>query len=87
MTANIPGQPWDIALSKILQANGLSAVEDSTGIITIDSYKNLAARVAAEPLVSRVVPVNYAKASELAVTLRQIIAACSSGAARYQRLF
>lgn len=81
VTANIPGQPWDIALSKILQANGLSAVEDSTGIITIDSYKNLAARVAAEPLVSRVVPVNYAKASELAVTLRQIIAACSSGAA------
>jgi hypothetical protein len=56
VTANIPGQPWDIALSKILQANGLSAVEDSTGIITIDSYRNLAARVAAEPLVTKVVP-------------------------------
>lgn len=81
VTANIPGQPWDIALSKILQANGLSAVEDSTGIITIDSYRNLAARVAAEPLVTKVVPVNYAKASELAVTIRQIIAACSSGSA------
>ncbi len=79
VTANIPGQPWDVALSKILQANGLSAVEDSTGIITIDSYTNLAKRVAAEPLVTRVVPVNYAKASELANTIRQIIAACSSG--------
>ena len=79
VTAEIPGQPWDIALSKILQANGLSAIEDSTGIITIDSYKNLAARVAAEPLVSQVVTVNYAKASAMATTIRQLIAACSTG--------
>ncbi len=79
VTAEIPGQPWDVALYKILQANGLSAVEDSTGIITIDSYQNLAARVAAEPLVTRVVPVNYAKASQLAATIRQLIASCSSG--------
>lgn len=79
VTASIPGQPWDVALNKILQMNGLSAVEDSTGIITIDSYTNLARRVAAEPLVSQVVPVNYAKASELATTIRQLIAACSSG--------
>ncbi len=75
----IVNQPWDIALSKILQANGLQAVEDSTGIITIDSYRNLAARVAAEPLVTQLVAVNYAKASQLAGTIRQLIAACSSG--------
>jgi type IV pilus assembly protein PilQ len=81
VTAEIPGQPWDVALSKILQAYGLSAQEDSTGIITVDTYKNLAARVAAEPLVTQLVPVNYAKASELAGAIRQIIAACSSGAA------
>ena len=80
VTAEIVGQPWDIALSKILQSYGLSAVEDSTGIITVDSYKNLAARVASEPLVTEVIPINYAKASELAVTIRQIMAACSSGA-------
>ena len=79
VTAEIPGQPWDVALYKILQANGLSAVEDSTGIITIDSYQNLAARVAAEPLITRVVPVNYAKAATLANTIRQLIASCSSG--------
>lgn len=75
----IVNQPWDVALSKILQANGLQAVEDSTGIITIDSYKNLAARVAAEPLVTQLVVINYAKAAQLAVTIRQLIAACSSG--------
>lgn len=77
----IVNQPWDVALQKILQANGLQAVEDSTGIITIDSYRNLAARVAAEPLVTQLVVVNYAKASQLAVTIRQLIAACSSGSA------
>lgn len=81
VTAEIPGQPWDVALSKILQAQGLSAIEDSTGIITIDSYRNLAARVAAEPLVTQLVRVNYAKAGEMAVTIRQLIAACSSGSA------
>jgi type IV pilus assembly protein PilQ len=75
----IVNQPWDVALSKILQANGLQAVEDSTGIITIDSYRNLAARVAAEPLVTQLVVVNYAKAANLATTIRALIAACSSG--------
>lgn len=75
----IVNQPWDIALSKILQANGLQAMEDSTGIITIDSYRNLAARVAAEPLVTQLVVVNYAKAATLATTIRALIAACSSG--------
>ncbi|MBL8996875.1 MAG: AMIN domain-containing protein [Gemmatimonadetes bacterium] len=79
VTAEIPGQPWDVALSKILQAQGLSAIEDSTGIITIDSYKNLSARVAAEPLVSQLVRVNYAKAGDMAVTIRELIASCSSG--------
>ncbi len=75
----IVNQPWDIALSKILQANGLQAMEDSTGIITIDSYQNLARRVAAEPLVTQLVVVNYAKAANLATTIRALIAACSSG--------
>ena len=75
----IVNQPWDVALSKVLAANGLQAVEDSTGIITVDSYRNLAQRVAAEPLVTQMVPVNYARASALANTIRQLIAACSSG--------
>ncbi|HVH38927.1 MAG TPA: AMIN domain-containing protein [Gemmatimonadaceae bacterium] len=81
VTAEIPNQPWDVALSKILQQNGLLAQEDSTGIITIDSYANVASRVAAEPLVTQLVPVNYAKATQLAVAIRELIAACSSGSA------
>ena len=34
----IVNQPWDVALNKVLAANGLQAVEDSTSIITVDSY-------------------------------------------------
>jgi type IV pilus assembly protein PilQ len=83
----IVNQPWDVALAKILQANGLQAVEDSTGIITIDSYRNLAARVAAEPLVTQLVVVNYAKASALAGTIRALIAACSSGSVGAETAF
>lgn len=78
ITAEIANQPWDIALGKILQANGFSAVEDSTGIITIDSYKNIADRTSVEPLVSQIIPVNYAKVAELAETIKQLIAACAS---------
>lgn len=80
ITAEIPGQPWDVALSKILQAYGLSAVEDSSGIITIDTYANIASRTATEPLVSQIIAVNYAKVSELAVTVRELIAACATSA-------
>ncbi|MFZ9987202.1 MAG: AMIN domain-containing protein [Candidatus Nanopelagicales bacterium] len=81
ITAEIANQPWDIALGKILQANGFSAVEDSTGIITIDSYSNIATRTSVEPLVSQVIPVNYAKVTELAETIKQLIAACASAPA------
>jgi type IV pilus assembly protein PilQ len=78
VTAEIANQPWDVALGKILQANGFTATEDSTGIITIDSYANIASRTSVEPLASQVIPVNYAKATELAETIRQLIAACAS---------
>jgi len=81
VTAEIPGQPWDVALAKILQAYGLSAVEDTSGIITIDTYANIASRTATEPLVSQIIAVNYAKVAELAETVRQLIAACASSSA------
>lgn len=80
ITAEITNQPWDVALGKILQANGFTVSEDTTGIITIDSYANIASRSSVEPLASQVIPVNYAKVTELAETIRQLIAACASAA-------
>ena len=80
VTAEIAGQAWDVALQKILQAYGLSAVEDTTGIITIDTYDNISKRTATEPLVSQIVAINYATATDLAATLRTLLAVCSTAA-------
>jgi type IV pilus assembly protein PilQ len=80
VTAEIAGQAWDVALQKILQAYGLSAVEDTTGIITIDTYDNISKRSATEPLVSQIIAINYATATDLAATLRTLLAVCSTAA-------
>lgn len=78
----IKNQPWDVALAAILRSVGLTAIEDSTGIITVDSYTNIANRTAQEPLVSQIVPVYYAKAATLATTITSLLSAgCAKGGA------
>jgi type IV pilus assembly protein PilQ len=79
--ATIVDQPWDIALKKILDGYGLAAIEDSTGIINVDSYRNLAALAAVEPLHTRVIQVNYTKAETMATTVRSLLGAGCGGAA------
>ncbi len=79
----IRDKPWDVALAAVLSSMNLTAVEDSTGIIMVDSYANLSARAAQEPLVSQIVPVNYAKAATLAKTITDLLSAgCGGSAAR-----
>ncbi|HLA91574.1 MAG TPA: secretin N-terminal domain-containing protein [Gemmatimonadaceae bacterium] len=75
VNATIEDQPWDIALKKILEQQGLSALEDSTGIISVDSYTNLAEREKVEPLQTRVIAVNYAKAETMANTVKSLLGA------------
>jgi type IV pilus assembly protein PilQ len=78
----IKDKPWDVALAAILSSAGLTALEDTTGIITVDSYTNLASRQAQEPLVSQIVQVNYAKAATLATTITGLLnAGCARGGA------
>ena len=81
VTAEIKNQPWDVALRAILQGQGLAAAEDGTsGIITVDSYKNIVAKQASEPLITQMVAVNYAKASSLVQTLTGLLARdCTPG--------
>ncbi len=69
VTADISDKPWDVALQAILQAQGLAATEDASGIITVDSYRNLASNQALEPTITQIVDVNYAKATALARTV------------------
>ncbi len=66
-------QPWDVALRTLLQAYGLAAEELSGGIIRVDQVERLAARVAAEPLVTQAIRVNYVPAGDLARTFASMM--------------
>lgn len=81
ITAEIKNQPWDVALRAILQGQGLAAAEDAlTGIITVDSYKNIAAKQSTEPMVTQLIAVNYASAASLVPTLTGLLAKdCTPG--------
>jgi type IV pilus assembly protein PilQ len=73
VTAEIVDKPWPVALSAILQSQGLAAVTEASGIIRVDSYANIQARAAAEPLVQRLLPLNYAKAADLQPTVQALL--------------
>jgi type IV pilus assembly protein PilQ len=74
VTAEIRNQPWDVALRAILQGQGLAAAEDPmSGIITVDSYRNIQNREASEPLVTQLISINYAQASRLVETVRSLL--------------
>jgi type IV pilus assembly protein PilQ len=79
VTADIVDQPWDVALRQILQSQGFMALEDANGIITVDSYTNLADREKVEPLVTKVIAVNYAKADAMAKTVKDLLSAGCGG--------
>ena len=74
VTAEINNQPWDIALRTILETQGLAATEEpGTGIIKVDSYVNILAKQATEPLITRLVPVNYARSASLRTTIAGLL--------------
>ncbi|HEY0779968.1 MAG TPA: AMIN domain-containing protein [Gemmatirosa sp.] len=80
VTAEIKDQPWDVALRALLGAQGLAATEDRYGIITIDSWRNLATVRSVEPLATQIVDVNYAKASALIPVVQSLLSRdCSTG--------
>ncbi len=81
VTAEIRNQPWDVALRAILQGQGLAASEDAqSGIITVDSYKNIASKQSSEPMTTQLIPINYANAGALVGTVKALLSReCSPG--------
>lgn len=81
VTAEIRNQPWDVALRAILSGQGLAAAEDvSSNIITVDSYANIQSKQSSEPMVTQIIPVNYAKSDSLAPIIRTLLAKdCTAG--------
>lgn len=68
---DIRNQPWDVALSAILSAQGLGWNTTDSGIIIVDNLENLKTR---EELITetRVFRVNYASADAVASTLEKL---------------
>ncbi|MDH3459200.1 MAG: AMIN domain-containing protein, partial [Gemmatimonadota bacterium] len=65
VTARIRNQPWDVAFQAILESQGLAATENEYGIIRVATQAALSARDSLEPLTTKIMRVNYAKASSL----------------------
>lgn len=81
ITAEIIDVPWDVALNNLLRASGLAVVKDPlSGILVVDSYANLRAQLASEPLSQQVIALNYARAQDLAPTIQSLLSReCSGG--------
>jgi len=86
VSAEIKDQPWDVAMKAILDAHGLAATEENSGIIVVDSYENILARQASEPLKIEMVTINYASAGSLVETVRGLLSkdCAAAGAASSQ---
>jgi type IV pilus assembly protein PilQ len=74
--AEIRDQPWDVALQAILSAQGLAATEDANGIIIVDTQERIAARTQSEPLGTRIIRLNYQRATAVANQIRQRLLQC-----------
>lgn len=73
ITAEIKDQPWDVALKAILDAQGLAASQEDSGIITVDSYKNILEKQASEPVTTQMVNINYVAAASLLPTVQGLL--------------
>jgi type IV pilus assembly protein PilQ len=81
VSAEVRDQPWDVALRAILSSQGYAAKEDQDGIISVDSYENIAKQQATEPVQTRIISVNYARASSLVSTVKSLLSKdCPPGA-------
>jgi type IV pilus assembly protein PilQ len=74
--AEIRDQPWDVALQAILSSQGLAATEDANGIIIVDTQERVAMRMQTEPLMTRIVRLNYQRATAVASQIGQRLLQC-----------
>ncbi len=84
VTVEIRNQPWDLAFKAILDAQGLAAVEEASGIIRVDTRENLSEAERTAPVTTEIIRVNYAKAEQLGTTLSALSTPGDTGTARAQ---
>ncbi len=73
VTAAIHDQPWDVALNSILTSHGLVAMEDASGIITVNNITNLNQREQIAPIRTKAYRINYATATELQTAVQPLL--------------
>ncbi len=73
VSAEIKNQPWDLAFNAVLEAQGLTVNVLDGGIIQVIDKKDLARADSTVPVETRLVRVNYAKASALVPSVASIL--------------
>jgi len=91
VTTRLLDVPWEQALEAILQLTGLAQERQGNVVLVAPAERLRSARqervqalqvaAQAEPRITRVVPVNYAKATELKAHLEKVLGACATIAA------
>ena len=91
VTTRLLDVPWEQALEAILQLTGLAQERQGNVILVAPAERLRSARqervqalqvaAQAEPKITRVVPVNYAKATDLKAHLEKVLGACATIAA------
>jgi type IV pilus assembly protein PilQ len=86
VTVEIRNQPWDLAFKAILDAQGLAAVEEPSGIIRVGTRENLSEAERTAPVTTEIIRVNFAKAAELSATLSGLAVPADSGTSQQQQI-
>ena len=73
VTAEIKNQPWDLALNAVLESQGLAVQTLPGGILNVVSKVELARADSTVPITTRLVRVNYAKATSLVPSVASIL--------------
>ena len=73
VTAEIKNQPWDLAMNAVLESQGLAVKTLPGGILNVVSQIELARADSTVPITTRLVRVNYAKATSLVPSVASII--------------
>jgi type IV pilus assembly protein PilQ len=73
VSAEIKNQPWDLAFNAVLESQGLAANVLEGGIIQVIDKRDLARADSTVPVETRLVRVNYARASALVPSVQSIL--------------
>src|SRR5207253_10310380 len=73
VSAEIKNQPWDLAFNAVLESQGLAVNTLEGGIFQVIDKKDLARADSTVPVETRLVRVNYARASSLVPAIQSIV--------------